>query len=297
MQAENYAISNLQERIDFGPYLFFGDNKISNNNLTNKTMELREHLSTKERFEERITFDKEAIEEEFQDLKKLLEAEEKGIQLYTNTNKEVIEGTKANIITYSFDLITTKYSAGYPISEIKKDYDTLLSVMSELWEEKTLEEFTYAGGKEPYYGTDEYWKVLTLISLGILFEVDEHSFAKIIKIKDKVPTPDILLDFLLSSRDHREIPDVIATGNKYKELSAFLKSEDKDIKNFKKYITKFWYREYKKMGWGDTHNSEFNIHAGYWGFELGAVSKILGLDDSTLQEQKYYPYDMVHWED
>ena len=34
---------------------------------------------------------------------------------------------------------------------------------------------------------------------------------------------------------------------------------------------------------------------GYWSFESGALVKILGLDDSSLKEVQYYPYDMVHW--
>jgi hypothetical protein len=32
-------------------------------------------------------------------------------------------------------------------------------------------------------------------------------------------------------------------------------------------------------------------------FEQGALVKILGLNDSILKDQQYYPYDMVHWRD
>jgi hypothetical protein len=45
------------------------------------------------------------------------------------------------------------------------------------------------------------------------------------------------------------------------------------------------------------HKSQWNIHSGYWSFESGALVKILGLDDSSLKDTQYYPYDMVHWED
>lgn len=46
-----------------------------------------------------------------------------------------------------------------------------------------------------------------------------------------------------------------------------------------------------------THYSEHNIHTGYWCFESGAIVKILGLEDSNFKEQKYYPYDLIHWKE
>ncbi len=39
-----------------------------------------------------------------------------------------------------------------------------------------------------------------------------------------------------------------------------------------------------------------NLYTGYWSFEVGAVAKILGIDDSSLKDVKYYPYDLVHFE-
>ena len=36
---------------------------------------------------------------------------------------------------------------------------------------------------------------------------------------------------------------------------------------------------------------------GYWSFESGALVKILGLDDSSLKEVQYYPYDMLITQD
>ncbi|MDD7379168.1 MAG: DUF1911 domain-containing protein [Lachnospiraceae bacterium] len=34
---------------------------------------------------------------------------------------------------------------------------------------------------------------------------------------------------------------------------------------------------------------------GYWSFEAGAIAKILNLDDSSLKDVPYYPYDLVHY--
>ncbi|MEH7450841.1 PoNe immunity protein domain-containing protein, partial [Bacillus toyonensis] len=46
--------------------------------------------------------------------------------------------------------------------------------------------------------------------------------------------------------------------------------------------------------WYDAHENKHDIYSGYWSFESGAIAKILKLDDSTLKDSSYYPYDMVH---
>jgi hypothetical protein len=56
-----------------------------------------------------------------------------------------------------------------------------------------------------------------------------------------------------------------------------------------------WYKGHSDTGWYNDHKSKWNIHFGYWSFESGALVKILGLDDNSLKNQQYYPYDMVHW--
>ncbi|MDR4190445.1 hypothetical protein COL87_26390 [Bacillus pseudomycoides] len=50
----------------------------------------------------------------------------------------------------------------------------------------------------------------------------------------------------------------------------------------------------------ESHNTSIvnirsQIFSGYWSFESGAIAKILNLDDSTLRDTPYYPYDMVHY--
>ncbi|MFJ1118057.1 PoNe immunity protein domain-containing protein, partial [Bacillus thuringiensis] len=46
--------------------------------------------------------------------------------------------------------------------------------------------------------------------------------------------------------------------------------------------------------WYDAHENKHDNYSGYWSFESGAIAKILKLDDSTLKDSSYYPYDMVH---
>ena len=55
-------------------------------------------------------------------------------------------------------------------------------------------------------------------------------------------------------------------------------------------------RTHTNTGWFDNHKNQQKLYYGYWSFESGAIAKILQLDDSSLKDAPYYPYDMVHYQ-
>ncbi len=66
-----------------------------------------------------------------------------------------------------------------------------------------------------------------------------------------------------------------------------------DIKN---YLDKVWYQEHGDVYWFGLHkNTRVNNYFGYWSWESAALAKIKNIGDSSLKNQKYYPYDAVHW--
>ena len=69
--------------------------------------------------------------------------------------------------------------------------------------------------------------------------------------------------------------------------------EDSKVDLLKKYLLSDWYN--KDCGCYEAHKSKQNVYYGYWSFEAGAISKILNLDDDTLKDISYYPYDLVHY--
>ena len=187
------------------------------------------------------------------------------------------------------------YSAGYPIGEIKKLFPQLLEQKYLNYLSKGKDDFTYYGS-EPFYGTDEYWELLQILALGILLNADEDSRSKILYIRDKVPTPDIVLDMLSSYYDGRKVSTNQLRGNKYNGLvNLILNRFSGDIpQRMSAYLKNKWMKDYKRQGFLTTHDS--NLHVGYWSFESGAIMKILQADDSILKDQQFYPYDMVHWQ-
>ena len=70
---------------------------------------------------------------------------------------------------------------------------------------------------------------------------------------------------------------------------------DRKKETFLKYL-RGWYISHLHSSWYDSHkNEEFKLYFGYWCFEAGAIAKRLGIYDSDLQNEQYYPYDMVHF--
>lgn len=62
-------------------------------------------------------------------------------------------------------------------------------------------------------------------------------------------------------------------------------------------MLKKWYKLHKDAAWYDSHKSKQDIYNGYWSFEAGAIAKILNIEDSSLKDEPYYPYDLVHFQD
>ena len=262
-------------------------------------METREFLNTAEGFAEIIEENNNSIKECYDDIIQCEDAQKKGIQLYDNDNASVVLSSREDIVSDYIELVFAKYSAGVSIEDIRNDYIVALNEMSTVFKEKTADSFSY-DDSEPYYSTDEYWEILQIVALGVLLDVNEKESKQIISIRDKVATPDIILDFLCSHFDKRQYSNVQSIGDKYNGLAKVIEEctpETPENASFimKTYLNKEWFKDYKRQGFVATHNSKFNIHKGYWSFESGAIMKVLKADDSLLKGQQFYPYDMVNW--
>ncbi|WP_109852727.1 PoNe immunity protein domain-containing protein [Aquimarina sp. AU58] len=193
---------------------------------------------------------------------------------------------KKKIFNIQNGLINAKYSYGNEISEIKEDFVKLIPKISKYW--------TSVSG---------YVDMIWILSLSILLDIKDTEFEEIVEVLKKDNPNDILVDFLINSQSKDW--NIKATGFKfntpYKNLESVINETDKEkaIENLKLYLDKKWYQGHKALGvgWVDNHKSKHDTYSGYWCWEAGALVKILGLDDSSLKEQQYYPYDMVHYKE
>lgn len=87
----------------------------------------------------------------------------------------------------------------------------------------------------------------------------------------------------------------IRMKNPYQTLRNILENSPKKAEDIKVYLEKKWYKGHHDLPWYDIHKSDQMLYCGYWSNETAAAVKILGIDDSCLKDQQYYPYDLAHF--
>ena len=172
-------------------------------------------------------------------------------------------------------ILIARYSKGDELSLLEEEYLKLVDDWEEVW--------------DPEY----YNKALRMISLAALFEIDKIHVKRMKDMLRKSDVHDWVFDFILNSLDDEQT-DISEKLLFPKYLSTLQKVvlEENKIELLKKYLSK-WYNG--DCGCYGAHKSKQNIYYGYWSFEAGAIAKILNLDDSSLKNAKYYPYDLVHY--
>lgn len=230
---------------------------------------VRDQLNTVSGYDEIIDFNKESIEEELNDLKSYNRDETRKIRL-----------TNFSIYNYQIGNFKARYSVDAEFDELSNLLEKTLKVLPGFWKAES-----------------GYAQMMDMLSLGIMFEIEDSEFDKLVGLVERDNVNDYLIDFLIRyRRPDWQQTDKFLWNKPYKGISEIVKlsTEDKSaaLERLKKYLNE-WYKSLETK----THESKWNIHTGYWCWEAGALVKILGLDDSGLKDQQYYPYDMVHWKD
>ena len=248
-------------------------------------MELRDKLNTLDGYSTRLEELKEYIEKRENDIANIEEYEKKGIQLHTLPNQQVIQNKRKAILDYKTIALITSYSMGEDIEKVYTQYFSIIPHMENNWKKD--------GG---------YIDMVWMLSIGIMLEIEYDMFIKLSDIVKRDDPNDFLIDNLINYRN----PLWGIKSDKFmskipyqatKEIISLTKVDKENALNqLKKYLTKEWYKGHSSASWHNSHKHGI-IHFGYWSFESGALVKILGLDDSSLKDTQYYPYDMVHWKD
>lgn len=250
-------------------------------------MEVRDKYGTIESFSILIEEESGFIVEVEKTIVRLKESESKGVQLYPRPNLDVLEDYMAEILYYKYDILLASYSVGKDIREIEKQHKDIVALAERYWKVR-----------------QDYVMLLHILSIGILLQADANLFLRLANVVKENTLKDFLIDYLISYKltDYSPIPE---RQFRWKRPYPFLDNiisvaqtnKEEAVKQLKQYLTKRWYRGHSDSGWYNIHITNLGSHSGYWSFESGALVKMFGLDDSSLKEVQYYPYDMVHWSD
>lgn len=224
---------------------------------------MRDSIRTKAYFDEFIAQEKERICK-FQDKLNSGSIDDERVHLINN-----------KIIYLKTDLIIAKYSRGDSINDIKNEFEELIDMVCEKGDVSIYEDN------------------LCLASLAYLLGVNSD---KMMRLRSKLmesETYDYLIDFVFLGSESDIDINKISFQREYKKLTKYI--DDRTKETFLKYL-RGWYRSHLHSSWYDSHkNEKFKLYFGYWCFEAGAIAKRLQLDDNDLQNEQYYPYDMVHF--
>ena len=135
--------------------------------------------------------------------------------------------------------------------------------------------------------------MIWMISLGILCDIDLEDFKHITAVLARDGANDRLLSELIRYKqpDWAQSDAPVIQKHPYAQAVHLYTAQD-----IKRYLDKEWYQGHSDAYWHDLHkNKKVNNYFGYWAWEAGALAKVRGIDDSSLKNQKYYPYDAVHW--
>ena len=242
-------------------------------------MILRDEITTSDRIQKLINFEKEQINEKRNKIKSLMKDTEEGVQRYKLTNDIVIANTKRTIKILTEKVLVATYTAGYPIEDFKEEYINFVNSLLPVWQSNS-----------------GYLQMVRALSIGILLEVDEGTFDKLVELVKEDDPEDYLIDYLIQSR-HPEW--TIWINYNFPRPYGFTRkiieedNSDQSLKLLQEYVTKKWYPGHRDTGWYNLHKENIDNYYGYWSFESGAICKLKGLDYKQLEELPYFPYDLV----
>lgn len=235
----------------------------------------RDTIFIEEKINELITFNEMMIKEWLQELDQL----NQGINPYKRPIEEVVRLTKEDISIYQEKKMIATYTAGYAIEKFKEEYLKFVDSFVPVW-----------------HSNSGYDEMLWALSIGILLEIDETTFEKLVDLVKKDDPEDYLIDYLIQSR-HPEW--TIRLNYNFPRPYGFTRkiieeeNSEQALKLLKEYVTKKWYPGHRDTGWYDLHKYNIDNYYGYWSFESGALCKLKGLVYKELEGLPYFPYDLV----
>jgi hypothetical protein len=179
-----------------------------------------------------------------------------------------------------YHIMVAKYSTGYPLEDVKKDYIEVL------------------GGMFQYWADDPELSVrINMLSIGIMLEIEDEYFDVLAKFFKETEEGEYMFDYMIHSRKPGwEISDNVYSDKGFGWIKKVTQMDKPDAEVFlAEYLKSKWYSTHGDFYWHDSHKGKVNTYFGYWCFEAGAIVKIMGLDDTAFRDNQYYPYDLVHY--
>ena len=188
------------------------------------------------------------------------------------------------------------YSLGVQPEELSLDFESILDLIEESWLDGRRKLLGEKNKVLDQYVIDAHTQLLRIMSIGLLLKLDNSFFQRLAKVIREDAVIDLVFEFILSSRldswevrQENESYAFALYGNLKKAINQ---NDNKEAEQFVKvFLDEDWLKEQKKSQMDIDPNRE--SYYGRWSFESAAVVAIKGLDDSSFQDNEFYPKDLV----
>ncbi len=227
-----------------------------------------------------LTYYKRYLEFEFNRISKFEQAIKEVIAI--RGEDEAVVSTYYSLQNFHFNVLVAMYSSDTSLDELKIYFPKVIHIMEKAWKKE-----------------DGYVEMLWMVSIGIMLDIPVEQMEKLKALIKRDHLDDPLINFLIGTQAAESPAQTTAFyySQPYGFLDSVIKAADKDqaVERLKEYLSKRWYEGHKDTGWYESHKNREETYNGYWSFESGAIAKILELDDHSLKDTPYYPYDLVHY--
>jgi hypothetical protein len=194
-------------------------------------------------------------------------------------------------------ILIAKYSGGFLISEIEREYLNLLGSFSDYWLEGQVL-MKYNGRELKQYL--DYDDMLWMLSLGVLFKATKDEYAVLLELIRRDQVKDKVYEFFISNKlgysNYCGEESYEFGWDLYRSLrSAIDNTDSKEIQAqlIHKALEKDWVKDHREIL--KSSSGRHDTYYGAWSFESAAITAILDLDDSRFKDNKYYPKDLVDY--
>lgn len=139
--------------------------------------------------------------------------------------------------------------------------------------------------------------IVDILALGILFEDSLENLKKIVKLGDLSKVNDIVFDYLANGCGiKRTFNSKYFQDDDNKVLTEIIQLAQIDNKQASEKFVDYIQNEFPKNYWGEDWTGDVGEKfLGVCLYAYAAIAKILNLDDSSLKDNPYYTYDLVHY--
>lgn len=198
------------------------------------------------------------------------------------------------VMRYYFSLVSSMYSRGYVLAQVRKEFINLIEAWELLREADTANQ--YVVSLKDDVGT--YVEAIGLVARAYLLQLEPSFVVRLLNCIDS-DGQDLLFEQLVAAGKLylvRKPATKLLYPKTYQLLLDTLDAPAAEQSELMQQFLKEWYKRIKNVGWHDSHKGPGGGgFFGYWCWEAAGVAYAFGINDRSFRDLPYYPQDLADY--